>query len=75
MEERDDVFLAVTDYFAPRCQASRLKILYALCREEKSVMGVTGMAGLSQTNVSRHLNPLNNARTVDRGKSGVVSAV
>ena len=70
MDELDEVFKVVADYFGILSEPSRLKILHAICQEEKSVSQIVELVGLSQTNVSRHLNQLHKARVVARRKEG-----
>jgi DNA-binding transcriptional ArsR family regulator len=70
MNELDEVFAVVADYFGILSEPSRLKILHAICQEEKSVSEVVELVGLSQTNVSRHLHQLHKARVVGRRKEG-----
>jgi DNA-binding transcriptional ArsR family regulator len=70
MDELDEVFTVVADYFSILSEPSRLKILHTICQEEKSVSEVVALVHLSQTNVSRHLNRLHKARVVSRRKEG-----
>ena len=68
MDELDEVFAVVADYFCILSQPSRLKILRAIFQDERSVSEIVEVVGLSQTNVSRHLNQLYKARVVGRRK-------
>jgi DNA-binding transcriptional ArsR family regulator len=70
MDELDEVFAVVADYFSILSEPSRLKILHTICQEEKTVSEVVALVRLSQTNVSRHLNRLHKARVVSRRKEG-----
>ena len=70
MDSLNEVFLVVADYFSILSEPSRLKILHTICQNEKSVTDVMESVGLSQTNVSRHLNYLYKARVVSRRKVG-----
>ena len=49
---------------------TRLRILSRLCGEERSVGEVVDSVGLTQANISRHLNILYRAGVVDRRREG-----
>ena len=70
MEALDVTFTVVADYFSIRSEPSRLKILHALSREEKSVTDVMDKVRLSQTSVS-HFNHLHKMRAIIRHESGL----
>ncbi len=70
MNELNASFLAVAEYFAILSDASRLKIIHAICQQPKSVNEVVEAVGLSQANVSRHLSHLYKAHVVNRRKEG-----
>jgi len=70
MEELDPVFNRVAAYFALLSEPMRLKIMHAVCLEEKSVGEIVSATGATQTNVSRHLNRMHAAGAVARRKDG-----
>lgn len=70
MDELDDVFQSVAEYFAVLAEPSRLKILHNLCDREKSVGEVVAELGMTQANISRHLSLMYRAGIVDRRKEG-----
>ena len=70
MEELDPVFNRVAAYFALLSEPMRLKIVHAVCLEEKSVSEIVAATGATQTNVSRHLNRMHAAGAVARRKDG-----
>ena len=70
MNELDPVFNRVAAYFALLSEPMRLKIMHAVCLEEKSVTQIVEATGATQTNVSRHLNRMHAAGAVSRRKDG-----
>lgn len=70
MEELDAVFGVVASYFSVMAEPTRLKIMHAICQEEKSVNGIVEQVGATQTNVSRHLGLMFRAGVVTRRKEG-----
>jgi len=70
MDSLGQVFEAVSNYFALLSEPVRLRILHAICREEKSVSQIVAETGATQTNVSRHLNTLYRAGALNRRKEG-----
>jgi len=70
MAEEDDIYSALADYFAVLSEPNRIKILYAISSQPKSVSEIIIAVGLTQTNVSRHLAMLYKARLVSRRKEG-----
>jgi DNA-binding transcriptional ArsR family regulator len=70
MDELDPVFNRVAAYFALLSEPMRLKIMHAVCLEEKSVGQIVEATGATQTNVSRHLNRMHAAGAVSRRKDG-----
>ena len=70
MYESDQVLAALAAYFQMLSEPSRLKVLRCICVEEKPVSDIVSETGLSQTNVSRHLNMLYDAGMVSRRKEG-----
>ena len=70
MEELDAVFDVVASYFSVMADPTRLKIMHAICREEKSVNAVVEELGATQTNVSRHLGLMFRAGVVTKRRDG-----
>ena len=67
-EELDRVFGAVAAYFSVMSEPTRLKILNAICKDEKSVSEIVQEVGATQTNVSRHLGLMYRSGVVERRK-------
>jgi DNA-binding transcriptional ArsR family regulator len=70
MQELEPVFDKVAQYFSLLSDASRLKVIHAICNQEKSVNDVVAETGLSQSTVSRHLSNLHHAGAASRRKDG-----
>lgn len=70
MDSLGQVFEAVSSYFALLSEPTRLRILHAICRGEKSVSQIVAETGASQTNVSHHLSTLYRAGALNRRKDG-----
>lgn len=70
MDETARVFEQVAHYFSLLSDPTRLRILSSLCAEERPVHEVVEQIGLTQANVSRHLNILYRAGVVDRRREG-----
>ncbi len=70
MDETLQVFEQVANYFGLLADPTRLRILSCLCSEERSVNEVVEKIGLTQANISRHLNILFRAGVVDRRREG-----
>lgn len=70
MEELDAVFDVVASYFSVMSEPTRLKIMHAICQEEKSVNNIVDELGATQTNVSRHLGLMYRAGVVAKRKDG-----
>ena len=68
MDDLDRVFEQVSRYFSLLAEPTRLKILHALCDGEKPVGAVVESVGLSQANVSRHLNAMHRSGVLSRRK-------
>jgi len=68
--ELDLVFDAVARYFALLSERTRLKILHAICNDERSVGAIVDATGATQTNVSRHLALMHRAGVVSRRRDG-----
>jgi DNA-binding transcriptional ArsR family regulator len=69
-DELDRVFAVVARYFGVLSEPTRLKILHAICQEERSVSAIVDATGATQTNVSRHLGLMLNAGVVSRRRDG-----
>lgn len=67
----DIAFEALANRFRALGEVSRLRIVESLQRGEKSVNEIVEATGLSQPNVSRHLQVLVSAALVGRRKDGV----
>ena len=70
MSELDDVFEAVATYFSVMSEPTRLKIIHAICQEERSVNQIVDELGATQTNVSRHLGLMYRSGVISRRKEG-----
>jgi ArsR family transcriptional regulator len=70
MDETLQVFQKVANYFGLLADSTRLRILSCLCAEERPVHEVVEKVGLTQANISRHLNILYRAGVVDRRREG-----
>ncbi len=70
MDDLERVFEEVSSYFSIMAEPTRLKILHAICQEEKSVNVIVEEVGATQTNVSRHLALMYRSGVVSRRKEG-----
>lgn len=68
--ELDRVFETVSGYFALLAEPMRLKILNALCDNERSVNDIVERVSSTQTNVSRHLNLMYSRGVLTRRREG-----
>ena len=69
--EPDDAVLgAVAEYFAALAEPTRLRIMHALCRGERSVGAIVAETGVSQTTVSRQLAVLHRHGMTTRRRDG-----
>lgn len=68
--ELDRLFETVSGYFGLLAEPTRLKILNAICEEERSVSDIVERVGSSQTNVSRHLNMMYGRGVLKRRREG-----
>ncbi|HEV8500679.1 MAG TPA: metalloregulator ArsR/SmtB family transcription factor [Casimicrobiaceae bacterium] len=69
-DELDRVFAVVAQHFALLAEPTRLKILHAICADERSVSAIVAATGATQTNVSRHLALMHRAGVVTRRRQG-----
>jgi DNA-binding transcriptional ArsR family regulator len=65
-----EVFDSVARYFSVLGEPTRLRILHALCRDEKCVNDIIKVTGLAQANVSRHLGLMYQAGMLSRRREG-----
>lgn len=70
MDERQQVFESVARYFSVLGEPTRLRILHALCQDEKCVNDLIRMTGLAQANASRHLGLMYQAGMLTRRREG-----
>ncbi len=70
MDESQQVFEQVARYFSLLADPTRLRILSLLCGRERPVREVVEGIGLTQANISRHLNILYEAGIVARRRDG-----
>lgn len=65
-----EVFESVARYFSVLGEPTRLRILHALCREERCVNDIIKVTALAQANVSRHLGLMYQAGMLSRRREG-----
>ena len=70
MAELDPVFDAVAAYFSVLSEPTRLRIVHAICEEEKPVSQIVEEIGSTQTNISRHLSLMFRSGVLARRKHG-----
>lgn len=70
MDELDHAFDAVAAYFSVLSEPTRLRIMHALCEQEKTVSQIVEELGATQTNISRHLNLMHRSGVLARRKEG-----
>ena len=70
MGEKSEGFEQVAHYFGLLADPTRLHILSCLCGRERAVHEVVETVGLTQANISRHLNILFREGVVDRRREG-----
>ena len=70
MDELDPVFDRVAAYFRMLSEPMRLRIMHAVCQDEKTVSAIVEATGATQTNVSRHLNQMHAVGALSRRKDG-----
>jgi DNA-binding transcriptional ArsR family regulator len=73
MEELNPLFETVSRYFSLLADPSRLKVIHAVCNDERSVSDVMAATGLSQSAASRHLSSLHDAGVASRRKDGALA--
>lgn len=70
MEDMHEVFESAARYFGVLSEPARLKILHAICGEEKSVNTIIAATGIAQANASRHLGLMYQAGMLSRRREG-----
>lgn len=70
MDELGHVFEAVSRYFTLLSEPMRVRILHAICQQEKTVSEIVAETGATQTNVSRHLSTMHRSGVLTRRKEG-----
>ncbi len=70
MNELDQIFEVVARNFRMLSEPTRLRILHAICREEKCVSDIIAETGVTQTNASRHLRVMHEAGMLARRREG-----
>jgi DNA-binding transcriptional ArsR family regulator len=69
-EGMGELFEEVANYFSLFSEPTRLKILYAVCKGERSVGEIVAEVESTQANVSRQINMLYRAKILARRKEG-----
>ena len=64
------VFEAAASYLSLLSEPTRLRILHAICHEERSVNDIVALTGATQTNVSRHLALMYRSQVLSRRRDG-----
>lgn len=70
MDPLHAVFDSAARYFGVLAEPARLKILHAICTEEKSVNAIMLATGMAQANASRHLGLMYQAGMLARRREG-----
>ena len=70
MDKLDHAFDVVAAYFSVLSEPTRLRIMHAICEEEKTVSQIVEELGATQTNISRHLNLMHRSGVLARRKQG-----
>ncbi len=70
MEDMHEVFESVARYFSVLGEPTRLRILHALCQDERCVNDLIKVTGLAQANASRHLGLMYQAGMLSRRREG-----
>lgn len=69
-EELSVIFDRAAQYFSLLSEPSRIRIIQAVCDQERSVQDVVAITELPQPNVSRHLSLLYRSGVLSRRRSG-----
>ncbi len=70
MDQITQVFERMSQYFSLLSEPMRIRILHAICHQERSVGEIVADTGATQTNVSRHLNAMYRAGALSRRRRG-----
>jgi DNA-binding transcriptional ArsR family regulator len=70
MDKLEHAFDAVAAYFSVLSEPTRLRIMHAICEEEKAVSQIVEELGATQTNISRHLNLMHRGGVLARRREG-----
>ena len=70
MDDMHEVFESVARYFSVLGEPTRLRILHALCQDEKCVNEIIRVTGLAQANASRHLGLMYQSGMLSRRREG-----
>lgn len=70
MDKLKHAFDLVASYFNVLSEPTRLRIMHAICEEEKTVSQIVEELGATQTNISRHLNLMHRGGVLARRKDG-----
>jgi DNA-binding transcriptional ArsR family regulator len=70
LDDLHEVFESVARYFSVLGEPTRLRILHALCQEERCVNEIIKATGLAQANGSRHLGLMYQAGLLSRRREG-----
>jgi len=69
-DESDEVFTKAAELFAIMATPVRLKLISALCNEEKNVSQLLAEIDTTQPNISQHLNTLYRSGIIGRRREG-----
>ena len=69
----EEALILIASWFRTLAEPSRLKILRALEEEEKNITELVEATGLTQANVSRHVQSLVDAGMVGRRREGLTA--
>jgi DNA-binding transcriptional ArsR family regulator len=70
VDKFEHAFDAVAAYFSVLSEPTRLRIMHAVCAEEKTVSQIVEELGATQTNISRHLNLMHRGGVLARRREG-----
>lgn len=70
MDEPTSAFDHVASYFSVLSEPTRLRIMHAICDEEKTVSQIVEELDATQTNISRHLTMMHRNGVLARRKEG-----
>jgi len=70
VDKLNHAFDVVASYFSVLSEPTRLRIMHAICEEEKTVSQIVEELGATQTNISRHLNLMHRSGVLARRKEG-----